>query len=49
MAWTKEKRSEYMKRYRQENREHIKAYRRNYYLKSLWGDSIKINKDGRKK
>lgn len=35
MAWSKQKRSDYMKKYRKENRERIKVYRRNYYLKSL--------------
>lgn len=31
MAWTKEQRAEYMKRYRQENRERINANQRYWY------------------
>ena len=32
MAWTKEKRAEYMKNWRAEHKEHIKEYRHKYYL-----------------
>jgi hypothetical protein len=35
MAWTKEQRAEYNKRWRKEHKEHISAYRREYYLKHI--------------
>ena len=35
MAWTKEQRAEYMKKYRQENREQLNASRRYWYRLNL--------------
>lgn len=34
MSWSKEKRAEYKKNWDKENSEHVKNYRREYYLKS---------------
>lgn len=32
MGWSKEKRAEYMKNWREEHKEEIKQYRRDYYI-----------------
>ena len=34
MSWTKEQRADYMKKWREENKAHVKKYRHNYYVES---------------
>ena len=41
MGWSKEERAEYMRKYREKNREKINAYRREYYLKSILNGTLK--------
>ena len=35
MAWSKEERAEYMKKWREENKDNVKKYRHQYYIKSV--------------
>lgn len=35
MAWSKEERAEYMREWRKENKENVKKYRHEYYMRSL--------------
>ena len=41
MEWTKENRAKYKKKWQEENKEHVKQYRRDYYLKSKLNDKPK--------
>lgn len=44
--WTKEYKCAYLKRWRAENKEHAKAYRREYYLRTLLtGKTYPVDKE----